>query len=169
MGLAQCISLSRGRIPRDLLRKADARLASAVDEARRSQDASGLFRLEWGVFPPVPEGAKSLPPLPSGISDLLSHQGHTLEWLMVALSDDQLARLEWPHRGVAYLVQVLGARGNAISLDAHAHCIHALRLYEERVRKIYRSEADDGIGLVIPVPLTMTAPCAESSCAGDAR
>ena len=135
LGLAIAVRDARDRLTRDTRRRADLRLQELIKEARDSMSSSGQFRLEWGVFPAMPQGATAttLPPLPTDSGALLSHQGHMVEWLMVALSDDQLLREEWPHRAVQRLLNELPQIAATMNYGGYSHCIHALRLYQQRM------------------------------------
>ncbi len=133
MGLALAVRDLRGRVGKDVMRRAEARLAEAVDEARSALDAEGQFRLEWGVYPQTPPGFQPPHPMPQDADILLSHQAHMIEWLMVALPDNTLATEDWIHRAVARLCATLGSRTEPVNYGAHSHCAHALRLYRQRV------------------------------------
>jgi len=87
-------------------------------------------------YPPKPVGIEDLPSLPNGLSDIFSHQGHMLEWVITALSDEKLATQEWPHRGVLWLCQKLQNLDEDIAYGAHSHCAHALRLYYTRINSL---------------------------------
>jgi hypothetical protein len=136
MGLALGLKYGAKKISRSLRLQAQQRLSEAVREARNSQDDSGQFRLQWGIYPARPPGLAALPPLPSDRAALLSHQGHMLEWLMVALSDYELAQSEWPQKGISWLLTALGDAEKPIPYGAHSHCVHALRLYQTRMRDL---------------------------------
>jgi len=133
MALALAVRDLRGRVGKDVMRRAEARLAEAVDEARSALDAEGQFRLEWGVYPQTPPGFQPPHPMPQDADILLSHQAHMIEWLMVALPDNTLATEDWIHRAVARLCATLGSRTEPVNYGAHSHCAHALRLYRQRV------------------------------------
>jgi hypothetical protein len=136
MGLALGLKYGHKKISKNLRIQAKQRLCEAILEARNSQDDSGQFRLQWGLYPPRPPDIDDLPPLPSDFLDLLSHQGHMLEWLMVALSDEDLSTQEWPHQGISWLLTKLSDAKKDIPYGTHSHCAHALRLYESRMNKL---------------------------------
>jgi len=74
-----------------------------------------------------------LPPIPVDREHLLSHQGHMLEWVLVALSDDELRVQEWPHQAVWQMLCELDKGTENLPYGAYSHCVRALRLYKLRV------------------------------------
>lgn len=133
MGLAEGVVLAGDAVSPESRERARLRLRQAVHQARLSQAETGQFVLKWGVYPAMPEVSGQVPELPSEETDLIAHQGHMLAWLMAALSDDELAEAEWPSRAARWLVDRLLADTQHVRYGAHAHAIHALRLYVGRV------------------------------------
>lgn len=129
MGLAAALKGAGGKVSKGVRTRANARLHAAIEEAHRAQNDSGQFELTWEA---LSQDDREWPALPCGTSDLLSHHGHMLEWLMVALPDDAFATQMWPHRATAWLIHELDNPGEEIAYGAHSHCAHALRLYSRR-------------------------------------
>ena len=137
MGLALTLSFAAERLPEDVRERANSRLQQLIEEAHTGQDPdSGRFRLESAA---AAIGIHDLSQLPSDRSAILSHQGHTLAWLMVALSDDQLATEMWPHKGVEFLIDQLQGPTDSLNYGAYSHCADALRLYQARMQSILNS------------------------------
>jgi hypothetical protein len=59
-----------------------------------------------------------------------------MEWLLVALDDETLAREPWIHRGMEFLVTHLAAIPPDANYGGYSHCAHALRLYEKRMDRL---------------------------------
>ncbi|HZL36439.1 MAG TPA: hypothetical protein VFC78_14055 [Tepidisphaeraceae bacterium] len=134
MGLAIAVREGGAEISGETMRRARGRLREAIQEAKASQDtASGQFRLEWGVFPKRPANAGNLPALPTDDGALISHQGHMLEWLMVALSDQELASEKWPRQAAHSLLEKLKNLPADMNYGGYSHAVHALRLYRKRM------------------------------------
>jgi hypothetical protein len=137
MGLAMTLSCAADRLPVDVRQRANNRLLQLLDEAHNGQDSeSGRFRLEAAA---AAIGIRDLSQLSNDRSAVLSHQGHTLEWLMVALPDDRLATEMWPHKGIKFLLDQLQAPTDSLNYGAYSHCADALRLYQKRMRAMLQA------------------------------
>lgn len=94
-----------------------------IDKARRYQNPSGAFSANYFMRP------GSSPDL----AENLGTTGHTLEFLSIALKDDQL-REPWVKKAANYLCDVF-EKTEELSLECGAlyHAAHGLVLYRERV------------------------------------
>ncbi|MBI1247496.1 ADP-ribosylation factor-directed GTPase activating protein isoform b [bacterium] len=95
----------------------------SVVNARQYQNSNGALSVNYfqrpGVSPDLAEN--------------LGTSGHTLEFLSISLSDEQLKE-EWVRRSVSYLCEVF-ERTESVSLECGAlyHAAHGLALYRQRV------------------------------------
>jgi hypothetical protein len=94
-----------------------------ADYALRAQNADGSFSTNWF------EG-------PANSADLerkLNTTGHTLEWLLLSLPDEQV-RDPRVAQAARFLTDLMWTyRGQAWQIGAKGHALHALTLYDERV------------------------------------
>lgn len=98
------------------------RIRWAVDTARGSQHASGAFSVDYFQ-------RSSYPP---DLSARLSSTGHTLEFLALALDDEQLKE-PWVTRAAVHLCQLFQQTRNLdLECGALYHAAHGLVLYRER-------------------------------------
>lgn len=65
-----------------------------------------------------------------------SHQVHTLEWLMVAVSDETLRSHAQFHEAVSWAMQEMMGRWDELSRRDLCHAVHALRGYVARVERM---------------------------------
>lgn len=95
----------------------------AVETARAYQLPSGAFSI---MFFQRPSGSRS-------IDEHLAATGHTLEFLSIAMTDEQL-RQPWVQHAVEYLCDLLD-RTRELDLECGAlyHAAHGLVLYRQRV------------------------------------
>jgi hypothetical protein len=102
--------------------KAEAKIQDAVAKAREYQQADGAFSSH--MF--------DRPASTSEISGLLHSTGHILEFLAVALNDEQLKE-PWVTRAVAKLLGILEAT-QSVELECGGlyHAVHGLELYRIR-------------------------------------
>jgi len=139
MGLALALKYGGKKVSRPLEVRDQTCLCKAIDGARRAQSESGRFELHWRDYLPKPTDV-NYPPLSSGdtiaLFEHLSHQGHMLEWLMVALPEEELVTQQWPHQAVSWLISNLRGRHEDIPYGDYSHCVHALRLYEQRMQHL---------------------------------
>lgn len=101
---------------------ADDKIHEAVELARKYQNTNGSFSTHYFERPGTsPDLAESL-----------GTTGHTLEFLVLALNDDEVKQ-DWVKRAVAYLCDVFH-RTQSVSLECGAlyHSAHGLVLYRER-------------------------------------
>jgi hypothetical protein len=104
-----------------------ARAKQTVDHyaayALRVQNADGSFSTNWF------EG-------PGNSADLerkLNTTGHTLEWLLLSLPDEQV-REPSVARAAQFLTALMWTyRGQSWQIGAKGHALHALTLYDERI------------------------------------
>jgi hypothetical protein len=104
--------------------KADAKIRDAIAKAHEYQQPDGAFSAH--MF--------DRPSSTAEISGLLHSTGHVLEFLTVALSDEQLAE-PWVTRAVVKLLSILEAADAAeLKLDCGGlyHAIHGLEIYRIR-------------------------------------
>jgi hypothetical protein len=102
--------------------QADKKIRDAVTAARAFQQPDGSFSTNY--FTRAAASAE--------IDARISTTGHVLEFLMVALDDDQI-REPWVTRAVAHLVDCLEkTKDFDLECGALYHAAHALRLYRER-------------------------------------
>jgi hypothetical protein len=59
---------------------------------------------------------------------------------MIALSDVEFARQPWPHQAISWLTRAMPQKAN-LDYGGHSHCVHALRLYDERCKALRIAEA----------------------------
>ena len=102
--------------------KAQAKIQDAVAKAREYQQPDGAFSAH--MF--------DRPSTTAEISGLLHSTGHVLEFLTVALTDEQLKE-PWVTRAVVKLLTVLEATKD-VSLDCGGlyHAVHGLEIYRIR-------------------------------------
>jgi hypothetical protein len=102
--------------------QADKKIRDAVAAAREFQQPDGSFSTNY--FSRAAASAE--------IDARISTTGHVLEFLMVALDDDQIKE-PWVTRAVVHLVDCLEKTKNFdLECGALYHAAHALRLYRER-------------------------------------
>lgn len=98
-------------------------IASAIENAQRYQNSDGSFSTRYF------QGPGSSPDLAQN----LGTTGHILEFLALALSDEQLQQ-PWVRRAVAYLCELFRAtRDVPLECGALYHAAHGLVLYRQRV------------------------------------
>ncbi len=73
---------------------------------------------------------------PKSFSEQISSTGHMMEWLMVAISDQQLDD-EWIERGIYYLAKKLvDNRDQSAECGPLYHAVSALNIYRDRVNGV---------------------------------
>ncbi|REK11988.1 MAG: ADP-ribosylation factor-directed GTPase activating protein isoform b [Planctomycetota bacterium] len=102
--------------------KVDAKIQDAVKRARENQQPDGSFSVNY--FSRAAASAE--------IDARISSSGHVLEFLMVALDDEQIQE-PWVTRAVLHLVDCL-EKTQKFDLECGAlyHAVHGLKLYRER-------------------------------------
>lgn len=102
---------------------ANRKILENVEAARQYQNADGSFSSNY-----FRRGGRT-----ADLTLDLSVSGHILEFLMLALSDEQLSE-PWVRRGVVHVCDVL-QKTRTVPLECGAlyHAIHALILYRQRV------------------------------------
>lgn len=102
--------------------QADRKIKDAIVKAREYQQPDGSFSTNY--FARAAAGGT--------IDDRISTSGHVLEFLMVALDDEQL-RQPWVTRAVLHLVDCLEkTKDFDLECGSLYHAAHGLRLYRER-------------------------------------
>ena len=143
MGLALGLEYAGKKVSPEIRSKARKLLGEAVDRAHAALDESGQFKLDWTDYlskvSPSDYSNTSSESDSRHLDALLLHQGHMLEWLMIALSDEEIAGEEWPHLAVRCLLEQLSDREEGIHYGIHSHCAHALRIYERRMQDLLPS------------------------------
>jgi hypothetical protein len=100
-----------------------AMIADYVGRAHRFQNADGSFSTRYLAGP---DNVRD-PQVRIGTT------GHVLEWLSLALPDDEL-RAPWVEEAAnALALMILDAQGTAVESGALYHAAHGLRLYHDRV------------------------------------
>lgn len=101
---------------------AERLIQQSIEDARKYQNPNGAFSANYFARP------GSSPDL----AENLGTTGHTLEFLSISLSDEQLQE-EWVSRAASYLCEVF-ERTEEVSLECGAlyHAAHGLALYRER-------------------------------------
>lgn len=103
-------------------KKAHSKVQQAIQDARRFQGPDGGFSTR---FFQEPLG-------PGDLGLRISTTGHVLEFLCVALSDDEL-REDWVTSAVVYLSDLLEAtRTKSLECGGLYHAAHSLKLYRAR-------------------------------------
>ncbi len=123
--------------------KAQRKIDEAIAAARQNQQPDGSFSTNYFARPATsPE-----------IATRIGASGHTLEFLTVALSDDQLKQ-PWMTRAAINLVESL-ERTQKYDLECGAlyHAAHGLELYRER-RFGPRSDDSQGVPAKSATPAT---------------
>jgi hypothetical protein len=108
--------------PEGTWERADKKIKDAITAAREFQQPDGSFSTNY--FARAAASAE--------IDARISTSGHVLEFLMVALDDDQI-RQPWVTRAVLHLVGCL-EKTQKFDLECGAlyHAVHGLRLYRQR-------------------------------------
>lgn len=109
--------------------EARRRLGEYVRQAEESMDDSGVFRLpmkvdEGGIGDPT-EGMRA-----EGLR--LSHQAHTVEWLSIGLTEEQIAGSMWFHQAARALLDMVRSADAETPYSALCHAVHGLSLYGAR-------------------------------------
>lgn len=117
--LAFAVKGGHGRhFDRQVLDRASRRLDEILDATLTGIEPDGR----------IPDAAVVVPE-----SMRFSHQAHTLEWLMVAVSDDILRSHAELHKAVAWAIREMSERWDTLSPRDLCHAAHALRLYRHRL------------------------------------
>jgi hypothetical protein len=115
------------------------KLAEYEEKARRFQNPDGMFSTRYLAGP----GNARDPQLRIGTT------GHVLEWLALALTDEQL-REPWVRDAAnALSLAILDNGGSPVESGALYHAAHGLRIYHDRV---FGSPESTGTMSVIPLP-----------------
>ena len=115
--------LSTGRPLRGVWLEADQKIKRYVAEARAYQNPDGTFSASFF------KGKNHS----SDFKTRLGTSGHTLEFLMVALSDEELKQ-EWVRRGVQAIArELIDHKADPAECGALYHALDALVIYLERV------------------------------------
>ncbi len=102
---------------------AESRIQAAIQRAREYQNPDGTFSTNYFARP-----GRS-----ADLAENLGATGHTLEFLVLAMSDDQL-QAPWVKRSVLRLCEIFrNTRGVPLECGALYHAAHGLALYRTRV------------------------------------
>lgn len=114
--------LSRAGKLEGVWRDVDAKVQAAIATARTYQNPDGSFSTNYFARPGTsPDLAQNL-----------GATGHTLEFLTLAMTPEQLQQ-EWVQRAAIHLCDLLtAARGVSLECGALYHAAHGLVLYRER-------------------------------------
>jgi hypothetical protein len=117
------LHLQNGGRKEGVWKDVEAKIANYKDLARKLQNADGAFSTDYFKGP----GKKPDPEL------RVSTTGHTVEWLSLAMTDDEL-KSPWMQDAVNALAMMMLDMGNR-SIDGGAlyHAAHGLHLYYDRV------------------------------------
>lgn len=109
----------------ELLRKVEVQLAESLAAIRAAQQSDGSFPASL-----LDERTRSSVRLAPDEATIL-RTGHHLEWVLVALPDEDL-HAPWVRRAVRYLGERVIERDSVPPSGSWCHALHALRLYRER-------------------------------------
>ncbi|MEX0677351.1 MAG: ADP-ribosylation factor-directed GTPase activating protein isoform b [Pirellulales bacterium] len=125
--------------PKGTWEQADKKIRDAAASAREFQQPDGSFSTNY--FSRAAASAE--------IDGRISSSGHVLEFLMVALDDDQI-RQAWVTRAVVHLLDCLEkTRNYDLECGALYHAVHGLALYRTRRfgpgKPLVPSQADESV------------------------
>jgi len=104
--------------------EADQKIRRHVEEARIYQNSDGTFSASYFLGPH--QGHQ--------FQERIETSGHTLEWLIQAVSDEQL-KSAWLRRGVAAMAEDLTRHSDkTVQCGPLYHALHGLVLFRERTR-----------------------------------
>jgi hypothetical protein len=104
--------------------EADQKIQRHVQESRIYQNDDGTFSASYFLGPHQSHQ----------FQERVETSGHTLEWLVMAVSDEQL-RSDWMRRGVAAVADDLTRHADStVKCGPLYHALHGLVLYRERTR-----------------------------------
>ena len=125
IGLAMALNrhLAEGGELNGVWERADAQIQQAISDAHRLQNADGSFSTNYFARPGhSPDLAQNL-----------GTTGHTLEFLALAMTDEQLKQ-PWVQRAVSNLCELFASTRNvALECGKLYHAAHGLALYRQRV------------------------------------
>lgn len=117
--LAFAVKGDHGRsLDRLILERSAHRLDEILNTTLASIEADGR----------IPDGAV---PVPDTMR--FSHQVHSLEWLMIAVSDETMRSHAQLHEAVCWALRAMTERWDVLSPRDLCHAAHALRLYRDRI------------------------------------
>jgi hypothetical protein len=114
---------NQGRV-RGAWLEADQTIRRRVEEARIYQNGDGTFSASYLLGPHQSHQ----------FQERIETSGHTLEWLVLAATDEQL-KSDWLRRGVAAVAADLTRHADkTVQCGPLYHALHGLVLYRERTR-----------------------------------
>ncbi len=125
IGLAMALNrhLASGGIQQGVWADADGKIVAAIQRARELQNPNGSFSANY--FQRAGQSAD--------LAKDLGSTGHVLEFLVIAMTDKQLAE-PWVTRAVVHLCDLLRkTQGVDLECGALYHAAHGLVLYRQRV------------------------------------
>jgi len=123
MALAYVVTCDhRLRIDSSVMRRARKALQDEIRSAFNGLDETARFKL------PIAE--------PMRESDVgISYQAHTLEWLLVCVTNEEIRKNPRLHLAVDWLILRSGEAWTSLAYRDLAHVIHALKRYVARVKR----------------------------------